>query len=81
MSKTQELLDYLVKQLVARPEEVKVEALEEGDAVVYNVSVNTEDLGRLIGRGGRTAKCLRELIGKTAACNKEGKVQVVILEP
>jgi predicted RNA-binding protein YlqC (UPF0109 family) len=75
-----ELLNYLTRALVSKPDEVKVTSEEEGEATVLKVSVDPEDLGRLIGRGGRTAKALREVIGKAAACNKEGKVQVVILE-
>lgn len=80
VSRSEELLAYLAKALVGKPEEVAITSESEGDALVLKVQVNPEDLGRLIGRGGRTAKALREVIGKAAACNKEGKVQVVILE-
>jgi hypothetical protein len=75
-----ELLNYLTRSLVSQPDEVAITTEEEGDTTVLKVSVNPQDLGRLIGRGGKTAKALRELIGKAAACNKEGRVQVVILE-
>lgn len=80
MSKSEELLVYLAKALVGKPDEVTITSETEGDALLLKVQVNPEDLGRLIGRGGRTAKALREVVGKAAACNKEGKVQVVILE-
>lgn len=80
MPMSQELLTYLTQALVAHPEDVVIQAEEEGDATVLKVQVNPQDLGRLIGRGGKTAKALRELVGKAAACHKEGKVQVLILE-
>lgn len=80
MSMSQELLVYLTRSLVSHPEDVAILTEEEGDATILKVQVNPQDLGRLIGRGGKTAKALRELVGKAAACHKEGKVQVVILE-
>ena len=80
MLKAQELLDYLLKSLVSLPDETKVESAKEGEITVFKVTVNEADMGRLIGRGGRTAKALRELVGKAAACNQEGRVQVIIQE-
>jgi predicted RNA-binding protein YlqC (UPF0109 family) len=80
MATAHDLLEYLTRALVANPDDVEIRTEEEGDATILKVKVNPQDLGRLIGRGGKTAKALRELIGKSAACNKEGKVQVIILE-
>lgn len=76
----EELLTYLTRSLVSRPDEVKIEKEQEGEITVFKVSVDPEDMGRLIGRGGKTAKAVRELVGKAAACSEEGRVQVVILE-
>jgi predicted RNA-binding protein YlqC (UPF0109 family) len=78
--KAEDLLRYLARSLVSAPDDVEVDSEKEGDITVFKVKVNQEDMGRLIGRGGRTAKALRELVGKAAACNQEGRVQVVILE-
>lgn len=80
MLKSEELLNYLTRSLVSFPDEVTVTKEEEGEITVFKVGVNPEDMGRLIGRGGRTAKAVRELVGKAAACGEEGRVQVVILE-
>lgn len=80
MLKAEDLLRYLAKSLVSSPDDVEIDSEKEGDITVFKVKVNQEDMGRLIGRGGRTAKALRELVGKAAACNREGRVQVVILE-
>jgi len=81
VSSARELLTYLTKSLVQNPEEVEITTADTGeDITVFQVSVNPEDMGRLIGRSGRTAKAVRELVGKAAACHQEGRVQVVILE-
>lgn len=80
MSVAFDLLQYLTKSLVSQPDLVSFSTEEEGDVTVFKVSVDADDMGRLIGRNGRTAKALRELVSKAAACNKEGKVQVVIVE-
>jgi predicted RNA-binding protein YlqC (UPF0109 family) len=78
--KAEDLLQYLTKSLVSLPEEVEIDSEQDGDITVFRVKVSPVDMGRLIGRSGRTAKALRELVGKAAACNQEGRVQVVILE-
>ena len=76
----EELLSYLIRSLVSSPEDVQIASEKDGDITVFKVKVNPTDMGRLIGRGGRPAKSLRDLVGKAAACNQEGRVQVVILE-
>lgn len=78
--KAEELLRYLVRSLVSAPDAIEIDSEEDGDITVFKVKVNDDDMGRLIGRGGKTAKALRELVGKAAACNQEGRVQVVIVE-
>jgi len=80
MSMAQELLTYLTRSLVRDPSKVEISSSQEEDITVFKVNVDPADMGRLIGREGRTAKAIRELVGKAAACNQEGRVQVVILE-
>jgi len=48
---------------VDRPDDVSVEEFEEGDETFYEIRVATEDLGKVIGRQGRTARALRTLLG------------------
>ena len=74
-----ELLEYLAKGLVAHPDEVHVEEVEEGGATVLELSVADDDYGNVIGRGGRTASALRTII-KTAAAKQKRRVFVDIVD-
>jgi hypothetical protein len=55
-------LEHLVKGIVDHPDDVQVVAKSSSRGEVLEVRVNPEDLGRVIGRAGRTAKALRTLI-------------------
>lgn len=74
-----ELVEYLVRALVENPDEVEVEELEENGDVVLEVTVADEDLGRVIGRGGRIANALRT-VARAAATKEDCRVIVEILE-
>ena len=75
-----ELLEYLARGLVDRPEEVRVTELTEDDGtVVLELSVADDDYGNVIGRGGRTAAALRTVI-KTAAAKDKRRVFVDIVD-
>jgi uncharacterized protein len=58
----QSALEHLVKGIVDHPDDVKVVAAASARGEVLEVHVNPEDLGRVIGRAGRTAKALRTLV-------------------
>jgi uncharacterized protein len=66
-----ELLDYLARQLVDEPEAVRVEELDEPDALVLRLHVAEADLGKVIGRQGRIARALRTIV--RAASAREGR--------
>jgi len=72
-----ELLEFLAKRLVAKPDDIAVELFtdEEGKPVIELV-VDPEDLGKVIGRNGRVAQALRTIVRATA----EGRVSVDILD-
>jgi len=74
-----ELIEFLVKSLVEDPEAVSVEELEEDGDLVYEVTVAEDDLGRVIGKGGRVANAIRT-IAKAAAVRLERRVIVDILD-
>ncbi len=74
-----ELLEFLVKALVEDPEAVVVEELEEDGDLVYEISVAEDDLGRVIGKGGRVANAIRT-IAKAAAVRIDRRVIVDILD-
>ncbi len=75
----QEMLLFLTKSLVDDREAVQVEELEEDGDLVYEITVNEDDLGRVIGKGGRVANALRT-IAKAAAVREERRVLVDILD-
>jgi uncharacterized protein len=75
-----ELLAFLARSLVANPDEVEVTEIEEEDGeVVLELEVADEDLGRIIGRGGRIANALRAVI-KAAATREQKRVIVDIID-
>lgn len=55
-------LEHLVKGIVDNPDDVRVDVVDSGRGDVLEVRVNPDDLGRVIGRSGRTAKALRTVI-------------------
>ena len=63
----QELVEYIAKSLVDRPEDVRVSLEEKEDVTVLHLSVAKEDLGKIIGRQGRTARALRTLVNAASA--------------
>ena len=74
-----ELVDYLARGLVDRPEEVEVEEIEEADALVFELKVAEEDLGKVIGKQGRTARAIRTLL-RAAGMKLKKRFVLEILE-
>ncbi len=70
-------LEHLVRGIVDNPDDVRVssKALRRGD--LLEVRVHPDDLGRVIGRGGRTARALRAVVGALAA---DGPVRVDVVD-
>jgi predicted RNA-binding protein YlqC (UPF0109 family) len=58
-----ELVEAIAKALVDHPEDVKVKSAEGSQMTVLELRVHPEDLGKVIGRQGRTAKAMRALLG------------------
>ena len=54
-----QIIQTLVKAIVDHPEQVRVEQVEGAHGVIYEVRVAPDDLGQVIGRGGRTANAMR----------------------
>ncbi len=73
-----ELVGYLVQGLVAHPEDVEVEEFFDDMGTVYGVRVHPEDIGRVIGKEGRVANALRQVV-KAAAVKANTHVVVEIL--
>ena len=79
MSATGALVEYLARRLVEKPDEVKVEEFDEDDAHVIELHVASDDLGRVIGRGGRIARAMRTLV-RAGGAHGDRRVLLEIVE-
>ena len=75
-----DFVEYLVKQLVNKPEEVEVTRKVDEMGVLIEVKVNPEDMGLLIGRAGSTAKAVRTL-ARIIGMRNNARVNLRIEEP
>ncbi len=66
-----ELVAHIARSLVDKPDDVETVEREEEDTVTIELTVSQEDLGKVIGKQGRTARAMRTLLA--AAADKEGK--------
>ena len=73
------LVETLAKAIVDAPEEVEVEAFDEGGQTVLELFVADDDLGRVIGRQGRMARSLRTIL-HAASLRTRKRYQLEILE-
>ena len=73
------LIEHVAKALVNAPDQVIVEEVDEGDELVFELEVAEDDMGRVIGKSGKIARAMRNLL--TAAGEKAGKrYELAILE-
>ena len=70
-----EFVEFIIKNLVDKPGEVQVKEITGERTVVFELRVGKEDMGKVIWRGGQTARSLRILIAAAAA--KQGKHSVL----
>jgi len=66
MTPVADLVDFIVRRLVQHPDDVVIETTDDGEGSRIQLKVNAEDMGRVIGRSGRTAKALRTLVSTAA---------------
>lgn len=71
------VLEHLVKGIATLPDEVQVDSRETARGELLEVRVNPKDLGRVIGRGGRTAQSLRTVI---AALSDGRRVRIDVVD-
>lgn len=73
-------IEYVVKELVDYPEQVDVREVDGDRVVVFEVRLHPTDVGKVIGKSGRTITALRTLL--TSAAAKHGKrAMLEIIEP
>ena len=73
-----ELVEYIAKSLVDNPDQVEVREAEGEQGAVLELSVSHEDLGKIIGKQGRTARAIRTLLGAVSAKTKKRVVLEII---
>jgi predicted RNA-binding protein YlqC (UPF0109 family) len=71
MASPRELVEFVAKSIVDDPSQVHVSEIEGETSIILELRVGPEDMGRVIGRGGRTANAMRTLVRVLAA--KQGK--------
>ncbi|HDL50486.1 MAG TPA: KH domain-containing protein [Firmicutes bacterium] len=71
------ILEKLVKVIVDYPEKVEINKIEGTQTVIYELKVGPEDVGKVIGRQGRTAEAIRTIV--QAISRKSGKNTIVTI--
>lgn len=74
-----ELVEFIAKELVDHPEEVSVTEVDNDSSVTLELRVNSEDMGKVIGKQGKIAKAIRTVV-KAASMKENKKVHVEIVE-
>ncbi|MEE8640214.1 MAG: KH domain-containing protein [bacterium] len=74
-----DLIEYIAKNLVEKPEAVVVHEVAGEKTTIIEVSVDREDIGRIIGKKGRTARALRTILN-AAAMKQNKRASLEILE-
>ena len=75
----QELVTYVCQSLVDKPEEVSVRLLEGDQTAMLEIRVAKDDMGKIIGRQGRTIRALRTVV-LAASTNLQKRVSVELME-
>ena len=73
-----DLIEYIAKVLVDNPEEVRVTELEGKQTSVIELRVAKEDLGKVIGKQGRTARAMRTILGAASTKLKKRSVLEIL---
>jgi len=73
-----ELIDYIARTLVDHPDDVAVTESEDDDTITIELRVAKEDLGKVIGKQGRTARAMRALLSAAAGkVNKRSRLDII----
>ena len=80
MERDKEFLEYVVKTLVDNPDSVKIDRTVDEMGVLLTLDVHHEDMGKIIGRSGNTAKAIRTLL-RVVGMKNDARVNLKINEP
>jgi predicted RNA-binding protein YlqC (UPF0109 family) len=75
-----DLVEYIAESLVERPGAVRVKEQQRRDVVRYELYVADDDMGRVIGKGGRVANAMRQLLSAAAAAQGKDRVELDIVD-
>lgn len=74
----EELIQYIVLALVDHPDQVQVTESEQDDTIIIELTVAKEDLGKVIGKQGRTARAMRSVLAAAASkINKRSRLEIM----
>jgi uncharacterized protein len=74
-----EIVEYLARRLVDEPDAVRVDQIDRDDAIVLQLYVAPDDVGKVIGRQGRIARALRTVV-RASAARDDRRVLLEIME-
>jgi predicted RNA-binding protein YlqC (UPF0109 family) len=80
MERDEQFLEYVVKALADTPEDVKIRRTVDEMGVLLTLSVNKDDMGKVIGRSGATAKAIRTIL-RVVGMKNDARVNLKIEEP
>lgn len=80
MEQDQQFLEYVVKALVDNPNDVKINRTVDEMGVLLTLAVNKDDMGKVIGRSGATAKAIRTIL-RVVGMKNDARVNLKIEEP
>ncbi len=80
MEKDQEFVEYIVKEIVNNPDDVRTERMVDERGVLITLHINPDDMGYVIGRQGQTARAIRTLL-KIVGARSNARVNLKIFEP
>ena len=73
-----ELIHYIATALVDHPDQIQLKETEQDDTIIIELTVAKEDLGKVIGKQGRTARAMRSLLSAAAGkVNKRSRLEIM----
>lgn len=73
-----ELIHYIAATLVDHPDQIQIKETEQDETIIIELTVAKEDLGKVIGKQGRTARAMRSLLSAAAGkVNKRSRLEIM----
>ncbi len=77
-SELKDLIEYIAKALVDEPTNVSVSAVESDTSIIIELHVSPDDVGKVIGKSGQTAKALRKILSAAATKHRKKSLLQII---